>query len=95
MSLVLSMREGDDFYVANVRFVLREVHAETRFDLYLPSTKQLFKISEKEAINVLPDVFISAGDRGQSGIARVAIDAPRSILILRGDSYRAQQRETA
>ena len=39
----------------------------------------------------MPEVFISSGDFFQSGVVRVVIDAPRSIVILRGDKYREQQ----
>ena len=31
----------------------------------------------------MPEVFISSGDFFQSGVVRVVIDAPRSIVILR------------
>jgi hypothetical protein len=39
-------------------------------------------------LHEIGDVFLSAGDRPQAGVARVAIDAPREITILRGDALR-------
>jgi sRNA-binding carbon storage regulator CsrA len=36
----------------------------------------------------MPEVFISAGDEFHDGVVRAAIEAPRSILILRGAKYR-------
>ena len=34
------------------------------------------------------DVFVSAGDKAAPTMARVAIDAPQEVLVLRGDKKR-------
>lgn len=93
MPLVLSLREGQDFYIADTRFMIRRVHSETHFELRNHESGDVFDISEKRATEVLPDVFISAGDRPQMQIARVAIDAPPTILVLRGEKYRTPPEE--
>lgn len=93
MPLVLSVRQGDDFYVNDQQFLVKRIYDETSFELLKASdpneTHQPIKITEKQAVEVMPDVFISAGDLFQRGIVRAVIDAPRDILILRGDKYRA------
>lgn len=93
MPLVLSLREGDDFYVDDQQFLVNRIYDETSFDLFkageVDETHHPIAITEKQAVEVLPDVFISAGDLFQRGIVRAVIDAPRDILILRGDKFRS------
>ncbi len=88
MPLVLSLRQHDDFYVADRRFVVSEID-DVNFTLEQEAPRKSFEITELEASEIMPDVFVSAGDQFQKGIVRAVIDAPRSILILRGDKFRA------
>ena len=88
MALVLSLREGQDFYLDDTQVRVTKVSGMMRFELFVPSRNTSHGITDEESIEVIEDVFISAGDRPQKGVARVAIDAPRSILIARGDRYR-------
>lgn len=95
MPLVLSLREGDDFYVADQQFLVNRIYDETSFDLFKAGdpeeTHHPIAVTEKQAVEVMPDVYVSAGDLFQRGCVRAVIDAPREILILRGDKYRASQ----
>ena len=91
MALVLSLREGQDFYLGGERIVVGKVSGLTRFDLVVTRTGKRHAITDEEAVEIADDVFVSAGDRPQRGIARVAIAAPRSVTIIRGDRYRAEQ----
>ena len=88
MALVLSLREGQDFYLDDAQALVTRVDGLMRFQLMLASSGQSFVITDAESVEVMPDVFVSAGDRPQRGIARVAIDAPREIRITRGDRWR-------
>ena len=88
MALVLSLREGQDFYLDDDQVLVTWVDGLMHFQLMLASSGQSFVITDAESVEVLPDVFVSAGDRPQRGIARVAIDAPREIRITRGDRWR-------
>ena len=88
MPLVLSMKPGQDFYVGGCRMSVGTVNGRQSFDVHVDKTGVTHCITEDEAIEVLPDVFISSGPRLAVGIARVAIDAPREVTILRGDRYR-------
>lgn len=92
MSLVLSLRTTDDFFVGDQQLEVTRIYDDTTFTLTRREENSdddvSFEITEKEAVEVLPDVFVSAGDLFQRGIIRAVIDAPRNILILRGDNYR-------
>jgi hypothetical protein len=91
MALVLSLRDGHDFYVADTQIIVGRVSGLTRFELSVPSTGKKYVVTDKESAEIVEDVFVSAGDRPQKGIARVAVTAPRSITIIRGDKYRAER----
>ena len=95
MALVLSLHSGDDFYVADQQVVVGEILGDRKFRVRVASSGRIYTVSDEESTELreIRDVFLSAGDRPQLGVARVAIDAPRSIPILRGDSARNPNRE--
>lgn len=98
MSLVLSLKEGQDFYVGEERFVVAQILGEMRFTLQhsIERTigrvkllrRRVYEVSDDHSIEVLPDVYVAAGDNQPSGRVRVAIDAPKEVLILRGEKKR-------
>ena len=96
MPLVLSLRSGDDFFVGDQHVVIGEVLNEGRFEMTVMSTGRRYLVSDEQAVELeeIADVFISSGDRPQHGIARVAIDAPRAIPVLRGDAARSDREAT-
>ena len=91
MPLVLSLRAGQDFYLGDDQVVVAAVQRHSRFELLLTKTGKRFAISQEKATEIVEDVFISAGDKPQAGLARIAIEAPREIIILRGDRYRDER----
>ena len=82
------MKTGQDFFVGGDRIVVGTVHGKSSFDLRVERTGRVYAITEDEAVEVLQDVYVSSGPRPLAGIAKVAIDAPQEIMILRGDKYR-------
>jgi len=90
MPLVLSLRVGQDFYVGEEQVTIKKIIAQSRFEVAVTSSGRTYEVSDQEATELreLPDVYLSAGDRPQAGLARVAIDAPREIPILRGEALR-------
>ena len=92
MSLVLKLRPGDDFYVAKERVVVGELLGGPRFVLKVDSTGRRYEITDEESVEMreVRDVFLASGGRAQAGLARVAIDAPREISILRGAVMRGE-----
>jgi hypothetical protein len=88
MPLVLSLKTGQDFYVGGERFVIGEVFSEAHFMVTRASTGESFEVTDLRATEILTDVFVSAGERPQAQLARVAIEAPSDVLVLRGDKFR-------
>lgn len=88
MPLVLSLKANQDFYVGDEQFVVDSVHSETHFMIVRTSTRQRFEVTDLRATEIMPDVFVSAGERPQTLLARVAIEAPSDVLVLRGDKFR-------
>lgn len=98
MALILSLKEGQDFFVGDEQFFLEEIVGENEFVLRKASGNPgLKRITDARSCEVLPDVFVSAGDMHQTNVASVVVDAPREILILRGDLRRSDPdyKETA
>jgi hypothetical protein len=93
MALVLRLRKGQDFFVADEQVVVSQLFGDARFELEVASTGKRLEITEEESTELMPDVFISSGGRAQSGLAKIAIDAPREIAILRGENYRTGGKE--
>ena len=91
MPLVLSLRKDQDFYVGEEQFVVSRIHSSTAFDLKhmkADGTSQKFHIHDARLVEILPGVFASAGEKPETLVARVTIEAPRSVLIIRGDLKR-------
>jgi hypothetical protein len=96
MALVLTLRRGQDFFVGEVCFVVEEVLSPVRFRLHeefpmghvSPARPRSFEISDARATEILPDVLVSAGDNAPRASARIVIEAPQEVLILRGATKR-------
>lgn len=86
MALVLSLKEGEDVFVDDDRVLLRAVASTDRFEVV--SRLGTFSVSDQKMVEVLPDVFMSAGNRTHQGTVRLSIEAPPSKVILRGARYR-------
>ena len=90
MTLVLSLRKGQDFYVDDEQIVVESIRGKQSFDVKVVSTGKVHTITDEQATEVVPDVFLSSGGRAQGGLARIAIEAPPDVLILRGTKYRGE-----
>ena len=89
MPLVLTLNEGEDFYIRDDRVVLEKIHSQTEFSLRRGRDNALIRIREGQPVALFRGVFVAAGARGQVGLSRIAIEAPRSLPILRGELYRS------
>jgi hypothetical protein len=92
MALVLMLREGEDFFIGGQRVVLEKIDSQSAFVLYRDADGKRFSIQEGRATELFKGVMVSAGARGQLGLARVSIEAPRSIMIVRGEVTRRASR---
>lgn len=94
MSLVLSLKDGEDVFIGSRRFVIDGVLNAFSYTLKDTVTGKTHHITDKEVVEVLEGVSISAGDRQQQvGVVRLTIDAPRDVVILRGERKRQQEAE--
>lgn len=90
MALILSLKERQDFFVGKHRFTLTKINGPTSFCLKSEAPDDKGRtITDERGTEVMPDVFVSAGESHQSNMASVVITAPKEILILRGDLHRA------
>lgn len=92
MSLVLSLKEGEDFWVRDECVTVCGIKDGAHFSVIVGGTGKAQEITNAKAREIIPDVFVSAGGFYKYGMVRVVIEAPRSIEILRGDRYRAKVR---
>ena len=92
MPLILSMKEGEDFYVGDIRVVVKTIYDQDHFLIGVEEVSYVeYDVLDDKAVEILPDVMVSAGNRAHSGVARVAISAPLDHTILRGRKYREQE----
>lgn len=88
MALVLSLRKGEDFYVGNEQFVIDTIHSDVFFRVKHLESGRAYEISDTQATEIMDGVFVSSGEKPQAQMARVAIEAPANLMVLRGDKYR-------
>lgn len=88
MALVLTLREGEDFYIQNERIIVEDIQSPSEFRLRRVRDGKVLRVVEGVSTPLFTNVRVSVGARGQLGLARVALEAPRSVVILRGDNYR-------
>lgn len=87
MALVLSLKDGEDFFVGAHQFVVSQITPEA-FALERTSDRKHFLITEKKMVEVLNEVKISCGRNNQDRVAKVVIEAPKRIIIMRGEKMR-------
>lgn len=91
MALVLNMRPGDRVYVDDDPIDLVEIHDEAQ--AVVRARDREYSVVDDRAVEVLPDVRLSIGDRAMPSSVRIAIQAPRDKLILREDKYLAMKNQ--
>lgn len=86
MALILTMRKGECFYVEDSRVEVTSVEGDDHFVLRDDKGRE-YDITDDKMTEIMPNVLVSVGSRGTEGTARVAIEAPRTIMILREQNY--------
>lgn len=84
MSLNLVVEKGKSIYVGGVEVQVTEILASKRFKLCVKQdwADQVFEITNRMKVDIMPQVRVSAG-LGTQQVAKLMIDAPRHIVILR------------
>jgi sRNA-binding carbon storage regulator CsrA len=88
MTLVLTRRLGEDFYVGDDQVILEEIHSQTEISLRRTRDASLIRLRQGEWFEISPGVSASVAARGQLGLARIAFEGSESVPIWRGDLYR-------
>jgi hypothetical protein len=88
MALVFQLTEGEDFYINHDQVVVRNIVSPLEFVLLRTRDGAVIRVREGKAVEIFKGVFVSVGARGQADAARVSIEAPRTVLLLRGENYR-------
>lgn len=92
MALALALQEGRSFYVGDVQISVERIIAPYRYKIRVHGAiDTIMEVSDRERVEVLPDVFISAGHpwekEGSGRWVKAIIEAPMSIKILRSEIY--------
>lgn len=91
MALVLNIKEGDSFFIADVEYTMHRVKAQNRIVLkehsFMP---KLIEVDDKSRIQLTEGVFVQAAESWRPKVGRVAIEAPKDIKILRDTLYKKQ-----
>lgn len=82
MALVLSLKEGEIFYVENTPFIVRNVAKEHFYVDDLILNKRHY-VQESKMTLIHPDVKASAGRFTKHKTVKLVIEAPRSISVMR------------
>lgn len=106
MPLVLGLYEGGKFYVGSTPVELEKIREDGTLQLVVHhqnGPKSSFVVNDMEAQEIVPEVFVSMGKSKKqqkygrmyrSSMARVAIEAPRNIVILREELYDSGRKRT-
>lgn len=97
MALIISVPEKADFYVGSQtslddmeRVVVDRIENETSYILKVKD--QVFRVTDEFGVEIFPNVVVSCGRTGTLINAKLAISAPKSVRILRGNLYRRYKR---
>jgi hypothetical protein len=89
--LALSMQKGEGFWLVrdgqpDQRWELIEVFLAKGFVVRGPEGKE-YEVNQDDEVEIAPKVWLSDGLRRIAGRARVNIEAPQSVTILRDERY--------
>ncbi len=87
MALVLSLRTNEDFFVQAAQFIIQNI-TSVSFELKRVQDNKVFEIDNRKMVEIYPEVMVSHGHYTQEGVARVVLEAPRRIIIMRGERLR-------
>ena len=88
MALVLARGPGEGFRIGERDFIVDRIDAPLRFHLRDAATGSEWCITDRDRQEIVPEVFVTAGDRAQNGHVCVAITAPANVMIIRSEVAR-------
>jgi len=89
MALILAAQEGESIFVGDTKVVVEQIITPTRFKVRVEGGMDaIYEIGIKHRTEILPDVYLSAGDTGNIDFVKLVLEAPRNRVILRERLYR-------
>jgi sRNA-binding carbon storage regulator CsrA len=89
MALVLAAQEGEAIYIGDTKITVVEVINPMRFRVRVDGPLDtVYEIGVKHREEILPEVYLSAGDTGNMEFVKLVLEAPRNRVILRERLYR-------
>lgn len=85
MALVLGMEVGRSVYIGDKKVRLTKIHNPNRFVVRVETSAMdsEYEITDAVRTEILPSVYVQAGDTGNDQMVKMVIEAPKSIVILR------------
>ncbi len=91
MALVLGIQEGRSFYLGHLKVSLEKIETPTRVKVMVHGAiNQILTLGPKNRTELIPGIYASLGTDSSIDQAKIAIEAPRSVKILRDNLYDAQ-----
>lgn len=90
MALILAAQENDSIYVGDTRVTVVEIVRPTLFKVEVDGDGMLptvYTIRASERTEILPDVFLSAGNTGNMVMVKLVFEAHKERIILRERLY--------
>ncbi len=90
MALILGIREGRSFYLGNLKVSLEKIQTPHRAKVMVHgSINQIMTLGPNNRTELVPGVYASIGTDSTIEMAKIVIEAPRHIKILRDSLYAA------
>lgn len=93
MSLVLTLRLGEEVYFGDHPIQLIHLTSGESAVVEDLVSEAIHVLTVERSTEVLPNVFMSLGDRSHREAGRLVIDAPASVKVLHGNKYHALQEQ--
>jgi sRNA-binding carbon storage regulator CsrA len=88
MALILAVREGESVYVNDTKVTVIDIITPLKFKVEVDAMMpKILEIDAYRRVEVLPDVFMQAGNTGSLSCVKVAITAPADKIVLRERLY--------
>jgi sRNA-binding carbon storage regulator CsrA len=88
MALILAARENESVFIGDDKLTIIDIIHPTEFKVRVEGMiDSVYTIKSSERVEVLPDVFLSAGNTGNMVSVKLVFEAPRDRVILRERLY--------
>lgn len=92
MALVLGIQEGRAFYLKDLKVSVEKIETPTRVKVMIHgSINQIKTLGPNNRTELIPGIYASLGTDSSIDQAKIALEAPRNIKILRDNLYDAAQ----